>query len=322
MKTLLVPMVFVLIAAVAASGQAAAATRPERDVLGRGHQDRSRVVSDPGDLGKPAAATHSTAPPFVPPRQAAARSGLSVAIDDSARALPHFNPDLEEPAPRGAVRWGFGKPVRTRTAILLAVPEYAFGIPGAFKNALDWTVGSGSIYRKPVALLSVAPLGGRRKAFAMHFEFVFTALDCEVSYHSVPVTPCRSRPGRRTPRSGRIADELLRVLEALAGSRARSVRAALSHRSGISRHTSLRTGSRSAKRRCAMATAVHTANGAYELDKTSFDGAVLATTRRRVVVPRILHRHRRPARHRERQRRAVGERTCRVHIDRRSAGVP
>jgi NAD(P)H-dependent FMN reductase len=34
--------------------------------------------------------------------------------------------------------------------VLLAVPEYALGIPGAFKNALDWTVGSASLYRKPV----------------------------------------------------------------------------------------------------------------------------------------------------------------------------
>ena len=43
--------------------------------------------------------------------------------------------------------------------MLLAVPEYAFGIPGSFKNALDWTVGGGSLYRKPVAVLSVAPPG-------------------------------------------------------------------------------------------------------------------------------------------------------------------
>ena len=56
-------------------------------------------------------------------------------------------------------------------AVLFAVPEYAFGIPGAFKNALDWTVGSGALYRKPVAVLSVAPSGRGtqvRRALELH----------------------------------------------------------------------------------------------------------------------------------------------------------
>jgi NADPH-dependent FMN reductase len=32
-----------------------------------------------------------------------------------------------------------------------------FGIPGAFKNALDWTTGSLALHCKPVAVLSVGP---------------------------------------------------------------------------------------------------------------------------------------------------------------------
>ncbi len=164
--------------------------------------------------------------------QAAARSGLSVAIDDSARALPHFNPDLEA-GPPSAVRW-FREACENADAILLAVPEYAFGIPGAFKNALDWTVGSGSIYRKPVALLSVAPLG-RGKNVRHALELVFTALDCEVSYHSVPVLPADLDQDGEL-RDPRIADELLRVLEALAArARVQSERAESPLR--ISRHT-------------------------------------------------------------------------------------
>jgi chromate reductase, NAD(P)H dehydrogenase (quinone) len=47
------------------------------------------------------------------------------------------------------------------------VPEYAGGMAGALKNALDWLVGTGELYRKPVAVLSAGTSGGgnaRRQA--------------------------------------------------------------------------------------------------------------------------------------------------------------
>jgi chromate reductase len=70
--------------------------------------------------------------------------------------------------------------------VLVAVPEYAFGIPGAFKNALDWTVGSGSLYRKPVAVLGVAP-PGRGMHVREALRLVLRALDADDEYHWVPV---------------------------------------------------------------------------------------------------------------------------------------
>ena len=36
-------------------------------------------------------------------------------------------------------------------------PEYAHGVPGALKNALDWLVSGVEIYGKPVALLNPSP---------------------------------------------------------------------------------------------------------------------------------------------------------------------
>ncbi len=45
-------------------------------------------------------------------------------------------------------------------AVLLAAPEYAGAIAGVVKNALDWVVGSGDLYGKPVALLSAGTSGG------------------------------------------------------------------------------------------------------------------------------------------------------------------
>lgn len=44
--------------------------------------------------------------------------------------------------------------------VMIAAPEYAGGLAGAVKNALDWLVGSGNLYRKPVAIISAGTSGG------------------------------------------------------------------------------------------------------------------------------------------------------------------
>lgn len=41
--------------------------------------------------------------------------------------------------------------------LLIASPEYAHGIAGCLKNALDWLVGSLEFPGKPVALINAAP---------------------------------------------------------------------------------------------------------------------------------------------------------------------
>ncbi len=118
--------------------------------------------------------------------RAAARSGIAVELDQSPRRLPAFDPDLEADPPLDVQR--FRATCVRAQAVLFAVPEYAFGIPGAFKNALDWTVGSGVLYRKPVAVLSVAPQG-RGSQIRRALEQVLTALDCSASWHHVPIHP-------------------------------------------------------------------------------------------------------------------------------------
>ena len=115
---------------------------------------------------------------------AAARSGVRVVLDDSLRELPLFDPDLE-PDPPSPVR-EFRERLEQADAVLLAVPEYMFGIPGAFKNALDWTTGSLALYRKPVAVLSVAP-SGRGDHVLRSLELVLTALDADAAFRRVPV---------------------------------------------------------------------------------------------------------------------------------------
>jgi NAD(P)H-dependent FMN reductase len=70
--------------------------------------------------------------------------------------IPAFSPDRDvEPPPPPVVTWRAA--LATADGVVFSTPEYAHGIPGALKNALDWVVGSGELYNKPVALLNPSP---------------------------------------------------------------------------------------------------------------------------------------------------------------------
>lgn len=90
--------------------------------------------------------------------QAAARlapPGIEVAIYDELDRLPPFNPDLDTDTPPPAVA-AFRSALDGCDAMLLSSPEYAHGVPGVLKNALDWVVGSGELVDKPVALVNAS----------------------------------------------------------------------------------------------------------------------------------------------------------------------
>jgi NAD(P)H-dependent FMN reductase len=75
---------------------------------------------------------------------------------DGLGLLPHFNADLDTDDPPPAVVAWRGQ-VAAADALLIASPEYARGVPGSLKNALDWLAGSSDIVDKPVALLNGSP---------------------------------------------------------------------------------------------------------------------------------------------------------------------
>lgn len=85
---------------------------------------------------------------------ALAPAGVDVTLV-SADAVPLFNPDLEEGFIPDAVA-GWRAKIAGCDGMLLSCPEYAGGIPGAFKNALDWLVAEPGFYGKPVAVLSAS----------------------------------------------------------------------------------------------------------------------------------------------------------------------
>lgn len=72
--------------------------------------------------------------------------------------LPAFNPDDEvDPLPPSVL--ALREAVDRAEALLMACPEYAHGVPGAFKNLLDWLVGSVEFPGKPTLLLNTAARG-------------------------------------------------------------------------------------------------------------------------------------------------------------------
>src|SRR5262249_30263384 len=51
----------------------------------------------------------------------------------------------------------FREQVDAADALIISTPEYAHGVPGALKNALDWLVSGSEIPYKPVGLLNASP---------------------------------------------------------------------------------------------------------------------------------------------------------------------
>jgi chromate reductase len=87
-----------------------------------------------------------------------APSGVQVALFSRLDALPYFNPDLDTRGVRPPPRVGnLRRRIRCADALLICSPEYAHGVPGALKNALDWLVSTPDAVFKPVGLLNASP---------------------------------------------------------------------------------------------------------------------------------------------------------------------
>jgi NAD(P)H-dependent FMN reductase len=92
--------------------------------------------------------------------RAAARlapDGVGVELFEGIAALPFFNPDLDRDdlVPEKVV--AMRRLVGSVDGLLISSPEYARGVAGVMKNALDWLVGSFEFPGKPVALINTSP---------------------------------------------------------------------------------------------------------------------------------------------------------------------
>ena len=96
---------------------------------------------------------------------AARAAGATVDSYDALDRVPPFNPDRMDEAGEIVADW------RARIAavdvVVVASPEYAGSLAGVVKNALEWIVGSGELYSKPVGLISAGTSGGHHARRAL-----------------------------------------------------------------------------------------------------------------------------------------------------------
>ncbi|MFO0631409.1 MAG: NADPH-dependent FMN reductase [Nannocystaceae bacterium] len=112
-----------------------------------------RLLAIPGSLR-----ARSTNTAALEALAALAPAGTSVVRYRGLGELPHFNPDLDgEGAVAPAAVAALRAEVTAADALVICSPEYAHGVPGSLKNALDWLVSCTELPGKVAALLVVSP---------------------------------------------------------------------------------------------------------------------------------------------------------------------
>lgn len=145
----------------------------------------------------------------------AAPEGVAVTLYEGLGSLPIFNPDhTEDPPPAVAElrRLALGC-----DGFLISSPEYAHGVPGGMKNALDWMVGWGELAYKPVALYNTSPYGEHaRTALA---EILVTMSLSIVPEAAFTLHLRGSKPEEAAPKlaTAEVRDSLRRALGTFAG---------------------------------------------------------------------------------------------------------
>jgi NAD(P)H-dependent FMN reductase len=146
-------------------------------------------------------------------RAAAALAPPDVAFTfyEGLATLPHFNPDLDgigaEPMePVATLR----RAVWEADALLISSPEYAHGIVGSLKNALDWLVSGDEIPGKPVGLFSTSTHSRHAPASLAEILRTMSAQVVEGACTTIPID------GRRLDAAAIVADPALASLIAAA----------------------------------------------------------------------------------------------------------
>ncbi|HEY2773187.1 MAG TPA: NADPH-dependent FMN reductase [Candidatus Binatia bacterium] len=136
-------------------------------------------------------------------------------IDRLIGELPHFRPDLDEDGmtpPAAVAEWR--KLFATSDAVLISCPEYAHGVPGSFKNALDWLVSTCELTDKPVALLMASPSGAPHAYAALRPTLV--VMGCDLVFEASLMFARRHLGDDGTLLDEQLAGEVRHALRALA----------------------------------------------------------------------------------------------------------
>lgn len=118
-----------------------------------------------------------------------AGASFDVVVWEGLASLPYFNPDLDVELPPPEVA-ALRLEVDRAHALVVSTPEYAHGIPGALKNALDWLAGGLELGGKPVALVATSPVSRHARAV---LEDVLSATGARVLPAASVSLPLRDR---------------------------------------------------------------------------------------------------------------------------------
>lgn len=114
-----------------------------------------------------------------------APADISVVLYRGLGDLPLFNPDIEASNP--SLVANLRAEIMSADALLIASPEYAHGVSGVMKNALDWMVGCEAFVHKPVALLNASPRAVHAQAALRDTIAVMAAHIVEEACIAVPI---------------------------------------------------------------------------------------------------------------------------------------
>ena len=120
---------------------------------------------------------------------ALAPAGLEIVIYTGLGDLPHFNPDMDTEEPPEIVK-ALRLEVGRSDGLLIASPEYAHGVPGTFKNALDWLVSCVEFPNKPVALINTSQRAIHAQA---HLREILTTMSARLIDRASVTLPLMGR---------------------------------------------------------------------------------------------------------------------------------
>src|SRR5271157_2299737 len=118
-----------------------------------------------------------------------APEGVKVLVYRELADLPPFNPDDDvEDRPKPEPVESLRSLVGASDALIIAAPEYAHGIPGVLKNALDWLVASETFAGKPVALVNTSPRAFHAQASLREILSTMAARVMPEAFAALPLT--------------------------------------------------------------------------------------------------------------------------------------
>lgn len=141
---------------------------------------------------------------LAPPR-------MEIEVFEGLAEIPSYNADVAEQGDPPSVA-SLKESISGAQALLVASPEYNFGIPGVLKNALDWAStppGQSVLGGRTAALLGASPgmLGTARCQLQLRELFIFTE-----TYVVLQPEVLVSRAGRRFDDAGHLIDDVARTL--------------------------------------------------------------------------------------------------------------